>query len=98
ASMGNYIFDTEVLIHELARDAESSAETQHDFGRNILPSMVGKNRIYVYDFSKNDVPGAQPGTSGYWRDVGTLEAYWAANMDLVQVVPAFDLYNNRWPV
>ena len=99
ASMGNYIFDTESLIEELRKDADNDEESQHDFGRNILPQMVGRQkRIFVYDFSQNAVPGAQAGTSSYWRDVGTIDTYWAANMDLVQVVPAFDLYNGLWPV
>ena len=99
ASMGNYIFDTAPLIHELRRDAESDNESQHDFGRNILPQMVeDKRRIFVYDFSQNQVQGARPADEPYWRDVGTIDSYWASNLDLVQVVPAFDLYNPRWPI
>jgi glucose-1-phosphate adenylyltransferase len=97
ASMGNYVFETGVLIDELGRDAP--ADTQHDFGRNILPEMVGRGRaVYAYDFSQNVIPGADPSERGYWRDVGTIGAYWQANMDLVQVVPSFDLYNPRWPI
>jgi glucose-1-phosphate adenylyltransferase len=98
ASMGNYIFDTAVLIDELSRDTgvESSA---HDFGRNILPEMVARGLdVYAYDFSTNEIPGAHENERGYWRDVGTIGAYWRANMDLVQVVPTFDLYNSRWPI
>jgi glucose-1-phosphate adenylyltransferase len=97
ASMGNYIFQTDTLVHELAKDAEGDS-SQHDFGRNILPGMVGKRRVYVYDFSRNEIPGQPERERGYWRDVGTTDTYWAANMDLVQVVPVFDLYNPRWPV
>jgi glucose-1-phosphate adenylyltransferase len=96
ASMGNYIFSTETLIAELKRD--QGEDGAHDFGRNILPSVVRKRRAFVYDFSKNEVPGMGEGERGYWRDVGTVGAYWQANMDLVQVVPTFDLYNTRWPI
>jgi glucose-1-phosphate adenylyltransferase len=98
ASMGNYIFDTGPLIDQLGHDAEHQHESQHDFGRNILPQMVAdRRRIYVYDFSKNEVPGGKP-SEPYWRDVGTIDSYWASNLDLVQVTPAFDLYNPRWPI
>jgi glucose-1-phosphate adenylyltransferase len=96
-SMGNYIFTTDVLIEELTRDAGRD-ETQHDFGRNILPEMVGRRKVCVYDFSQNELPGRDPRERGYWRDVGTIEAYWEVNMDLAQVVPIFDLYNTRWPL
>jgi glucose-1-phosphate adenylyltransferase len=97
ASMGNYIFTTGVLVEQLSSDATN--ESQHDFGRNILPEMVARRlSVYAYDFSQNEVPGADEAERGYWRDVGTIGAYWQANMDLVQVVPSFDLYNPRWPI
>jgi glucose-1-phosphate adenylyltransferase len=97
ASMGNYIFNTQALVEELASDA--SNESAHDFGRNILPDMVARRReVYAYDFSSNEIPGADEAERGYWRDVGTIAAYWQANLDLVQVVPSFDLYNERWPI
>jgi glucose-1-phosphate adenylyltransferase len=97
ASMGNYVFQTGALVDELARDA--SGNSAHDFGRNILPEMVARGRdVYVYDFSQNEIPGSHPNERGYWRDVGTIGAYWQANMDLTQVVPDFDLYNPRWPL
>jgi glucose-1-phosphate adenylyltransferase len=96
ASMGNYIFSTAALVDELRRDQE--VEGAHDFGRNILPSVVGKRRVFVYDFSKNEVPGVTGAERGYWRDVGTIDAYWKANLDFVQVQPPFDLYNERWPI
>jgi glucose-1-phosphate adenylyltransferase len=96
ASMGNYVFATETLLEELEHD--QSNDGAHDFGRNILPSVVGKRRAYVYDFSKNVVPGVEEGERGYWRDVGAIGSYWRANMDLVQVQPTFDLYNARWPI
>ncbi len=97
ASMGNYIFRTATLIEELKHDAEGE-ESAHDFGRNILPSMVGHKRVFVYDFTQNVVPGMHERERGYWRDVGTIDSYWQANLDLIQVVPVFDLYNPRWPV
>lgn len=96
ASMGNYIFKTSALLNVLERDAaiESSA---HDFGRDIMPRMVASgNRVYVYDFQNNRVPGEDG--NGYWRDIGTIDAYWAAQMDLVSIQPAFNLYNRRWPI
>jgi glucose-1-phosphate adenylyltransferase len=97
ASMGNYIFNTKALVEELASDA--SADSAHDFGRNILPDMVSRRReVFAYDFSQNVIPGAVEPERGYWRDVGTITAYWQANLDLVQVVPTFDLYNERWPI
>jgi glucose-1-phosphate adenylyltransferase len=98
ASMGNYIFTTGLLVDELRRD-QGEEGGAHDFGRNILPAMVSaKKRCYVYDFHTNQVPGVMEGEHGYWRDVGTIDAYWRANMDLVQVQPIFDLYNPRWPI
>ena len=97
ASMGNYIFATDVLIDELRKDAEGE-QSAHDFGRNILPGMVGHKRVYVYDFMQNEVPGMSERERGYWRDVGTIGSYYQANMDLNQIVPVFDLYNPRWPM
>jgi glucose-1-phosphate adenylyltransferase len=97
ASLGNYIFNTGELVDELQRDQKD--ESAHDFGRNILPAMVAAHRrCYVYDFSTNEVPGVLEGERGYWRDVGTIEAYWRANMDFVTVQPPFNLYNPRWPI
>jgi glucose-1-phosphate adenylyltransferase len=96
ASMGNYLFATDALVDELRRD--QADDGAHDFGRNILPAMVGRRRCYVYDFSQNEIPGMQERERGYWRDVGTIDAYWQANMDFCSVVPTFDLYNQRWPL
>ena len=96
ASMGNYIWNTATLVAELRRDAES--DSQHDFGRNILPSLLGRVPVNVYDFMRNDIPGSSEGERGYWRDVGTIPAYYEANMDLIAVTPSFDFYNPRWPV
>ncbi len=91
ASMGNYIFRKEDLIRELNRDA--AVETsKHDFGHDILPRMVADGQdVYVYDFAKNVVPGEEERAKGYWRDVGTIEAYWEAQMDLIAIHPLFNL-------
>jgi glucose-1-phosphate adenylyltransferase len=98
ASMGNYIFRKDDLIRELNRDA--AVETsKHDFGHDILPRMVADGQdVFVYDFASNDVPGEDERARGYWRDVGTIEAYWEAQMDLIAIHPLFNLYNDRWPI
>ncbi len=97
ASMGNYVFAPGPLAAALLRDAE--AESHHDFGRNILPEMLKSGRVYAYDFSQNRIPGVtDAGEHAYWRDVGTIEAYYEANLDLKNVVPHFNLYNWEWPI
>lgn len=97
ASMGNYIFNTNELLTSLEEDA-ANEQSAHDFGRDIIPMMVAKGkRVHVYDFQTNQVPGEDEGTP-YWRDIGTIDAYWAAQMDLIAVQPAFNLYNQRWPI
>lgn len=96
ASMGNYIFDPDVLQESLSRDARE--ESAHDFGRNILPMLYPSSRVYVYNFLDNEIPGTQEDERGYWKDVGTIQSYWAANMDLVDVKPVLNLYNDRWPI
>ena len=98
ASMGNYIWNTDALIEEIQRDASNAGESAHDFGKNILPSLIGRRPVAVYDFAKNEIPERDERERGYWRDVGTLGAYFAANMDLISVHPVFDLYNPRWPI
>lgn len=95
ASMGNYIFSTGLLLRELYADAENE-NSSHDFGRDILPSLVGRSELFAYDFQTNRIPGDPPGAQSYWRDVGTLEAYYEANMDLRAVDPALNLYNREW--
>ncbi len=98
ASMGNYVFRTGPLLDALDRDAalETSA---HDFGRDIVPSLVAQGaKVMVYDFETNCVPGEDEDAESYWRDIGTVDAYWAAQMDLVSVKPAFNLYNRTWPM
>ncbi len=97
ASMGNYVFDKDVLVAELRRDA-ARRDSDHDFGRNMLPEMVEEMPIYAYDFLTNVVPGDLPENRGYWRDVGTLDAYYEANMDLRSIKPALNLYNRDWPL
>jgi glucose-1-phosphate adenylyltransferase len=98
ASMGNYIFRPDVLVHELGADQEIEA-SRHDFGHDILPRMVQKGAVvYAYDFATNVVPGEDRYGAGYWRDIGTIDAYWEAQMDLIEIHPHFSLYNRRWPI
>ena len=96
-SMGNYLFSRQALVDALLADARRS--TDHDFGRSIIPELVPGRRVYAYDFQTNDVPGVKPyEEQDYWRDVGTIEAYWEAHMDLLGESPRFDLDNRTWPV
>ncbi len=96
-SLGNYLFNRDVLIEELKMDA--SRESEHDFGKSILPSMCKQRDVYVYDFRENRIPESLKGEEpSYWRDIGTIEEYFEANMDLKNVDPAFNLYNRSWPV
>jgi len=96
ASMGLYIFRAEVLTCSIMDDADR-ADSTHDFGRDILPSLVD-SRLFAYDFSTNSIPGMNEHERGYWRDIGTIDAYWDASQDLVSVSPRFSLYNPEWPV
>jgi len=97
ASMGNYLFSTDLLVEALRKDA-ASPTSRHDMGGDIIPMLVDEGSAQVYDFMTNKVPGANPGDAGYWRDVGTLDSYFDAHMDLCAVVPVFNLYNDRWPI
>jgi glucose-1-phosphate adenylyltransferase len=98
ASMGNYLFSTPTLLKALHEDAADPASS-HDFGRDILPKLVAdRHAIYAYDFQTNKIPGEPADAQPYWRDVGTIEAYWEANMDLRSVKPALNLYNRQWPL
>jgi glucose-1-phosphate adenylyltransferase len=97
ASMGNYLFSTDVLVDALRKDAEDG-DSRHDMGRDIIPMLVRQRLAEVYDFLDNKVPGAEPRDIGYWRDVGTLDSYFDAHMDLCAVHPVFNLYNDRWPI
>jgi glucose-1-phosphate adenylyltransferase len=97
ASMGNYVFSTEALLDALHTDAADD-DSKHDMGGDIVPLLTAQGGAAVYDFQSNTVPGEAPGTERYWRDVGTLDAYFDAQMDLCATVPAFNLYNDRWPI
>ena len=92
ASMGNYIFNTAFLYEQVIKDADTPG-TQHDFGRNVIPSIIKNYRVYAYPFRDPDT-----GRQAYWRDVGTLDAFWEANMELVSVSPQLNLYDQQWPI
>ena len=97
-SMGNYLFNRGVLLEEACVDAEDD-ESAHDFGHDILPRIINTRAVFAYDFRQNRVPGMSAAEdNSYWRDVGTLDAYWEANMDLRSAQPVFNLYNRQWPV
>ncbi|MBF6079122.1 glucose-1-phosphate adenylyltransferase [Nocardia beijingensis] len=97
ASMGNYVFTTKVLVDSIRADADDS-DSDHDMGGDIIPALVAAGQAGVYDFADNDVPGATDRDRGYWRDVGTIDAFYDAHMDLVSVHPVFNLYNRHWPI
>ncbi|MFI2234367.1 glucose-1-phosphate adenylyltransferase [Nocardia testacea] len=97
ASMGNYVFTTKVLVDSIKADAEDS-DSDHDMGGDIIPNLVSASQAAVYDFADNEVPGATDRDRGYWRDVGTIDAFYEAHMDLVSVNPVFNLYNRHWPI
>lgn len=97
ASMGNYVFSTKPLLDALYADAARENST-HDFGRDILPGLIGRADMYAYDFQTNRIPGDPQGAPVYWRDVGTLDAYFEASMDLRAVSPILNLYNRQWPL
>ena len=97
ASMGNYVFTTEALMDVVTEDAKDET-SRHDIGGNLIPMLVDRGEARVYDFATNRVPGATDRDRGYWRDVGTLDAYYEAHMDLISVTPIFNLYNLQWPI
>jgi glucose-1-phosphate adenylyltransferase len=97
ASMGNYIFNSKFLVRELMSNANRN-DSSHDFGKDIIPAIYGDFPVYVYDFTTNYIKGESPRNQGYWRDVGTLDAFFEANLDLVAPIPSFDLYNPYWPI
>ncbi len=97
ASMGNYVFTTEALMDVVTEDAKDET-SNHDIGGNLIPMLVARGEARVYDFAANHVPGATDRDRGYWRDVGTLDAYYEAHMDLISVSPIFNLYNLQWPI
>jgi len=95
-SMGNYVFTRKPLIDWVSEDA--MRKTSHDFGKNIITDKYRTQAVYAYDFSTNRVPGMEEKEAGYWRDVGTIDEYFSASMDLVEVTPTFNMYNFKWPV
>ena len=97
ASMGNYVFSTDILLRELYADSKNE-KSSRDFGKDILPSLIGRADMYAYDFNTNVIPGDPIGSPRYWRDVGTLDAYYEASMDLRTVSPELNLYNRQWPL
>ena len=97
ASMGSFIFSKHTLLDLLMADAHDPA-SQHDFGKDILPKLAGKAPIYAYNFQTNRIPGEAEGSIPYWCDVGTIDAYYEANMDLRSVKPELNLYNRQWPL
>jgi glucose-1-phosphate adenylyltransferase len=97
ASMGNYVFTTAALVDAVSRDAEIES-SRHDLGGDIIPSLVARGEAAVWDFADSRVPGVSELERGYWRDVGTLDAFYDAHMDLISVVPVFNLYNEQWPI
>jgi glucose-1-phosphate adenylyltransferase len=97
ASMGNYVFDTDVLVEALRKDARDDG-SRHSLGGDIIPMLARAGLAHVYDFLQNKVPGADGSDVGYWREVGTLDSYFEAHMDLCAVQPVFNLYNDQWPI
>jgi glucose-1-phosphate adenylyltransferase len=97
SSMGIYVFRAEALAEAIALDAADEGSA-HDFGRDIVPALFKKKTVMAYNFDENVVPGASQQERGYWRDIGTIDAYWKASMDLVSVTPVFNLYNHAWPI
>src|SRR4051812_7255327 len=97
ASMGNYVFTTRALCEAVSQDAQDP-DSKHDMGGNIIPMLVERGEANVYDFRDNDVPGSTERDRGYWRDVGTLDSFYDAHMDLIATLPVFNLYNFDWPI
>lgn len=98
ASMGNYIFDKNILLDALERDAKIEV-SNHDFGKNVIPMMLNEGKkIYIYNFAENTFTGMSPRERGYWMDVGSIDAYWKANMDLLDYDPELNLYSQDWPL
>ncbi len=97
ASMGNYVINADALIRAVTQDAED-VNSRHDMGGDIVPAFVERGTAGVYDFIRNDVPGSTPRDRDYWRDVGTIDAFYDANIDLIAVEPVFNLYNDEWPL
>ncbi|WP_159797464.1 glucose-1-phosphate adenylyltransferase [Puerhibacterium puerhi] len=97
ASMGNYVFDADALVEAVTKDA-ANPDSRHDMGGDIVPAFVAEGTAGVYDFIRNDVPGSTDRDRDYWRDVGTIDAFFEANKDLMAIQPVFNLYNDEWPL
>lgn len=97
ASMGNYVFSTDMLLKMIEEDQEDP-NSSHDFGRDILPKAIGRAEMFAYNFNTNRIPGEPPGKLPYWRDVGTIEAFYEANMDIRAITPELNLFNREWPL
>ena len=97
ASMGNYVFDADVLRETVTKDAANES-SKHDMGGDIVPYFVERGEAYVYDFKDNEIPGATERDQAYWRDVGSIDSYYEANRDLIALHPIFNLYNEQWPI
>ncbi|HEY1156643.1 MAG TPA: glucose-1-phosphate adenylyltransferase, partial [Arthrobacter sp.] len=97
ASMGNYVFDADALVDALHVDAER-LDTKHDMGGDIIPYFVNRGEAGVYDFTLNDIPGSTERDRTYWRDVGTIDSFYEAHIDLISPLPVFNLYNSEWPI
>ena len=95
--MGNYVFDADALVEALHVDAER-LDTKHDMGGDIIPYFVSQGEAGVYDFTLNDIPGSTERDRTYWRDVGTIDSFYDAHMDLISPLPVFNLYNSEWPI
>jgi glucose-1-phosphate adenylyltransferase len=96
-SMGNYVFTAQALIDAITQDGDRE-ESSHDMGGDIVPYMVSRDDASVYDFTFNEIPGSTERDHSYWRDVGTIESYYEAHMDLISTMPIFNLYNSEWPI
>lgn len=97
ASMGNYVFDANILMDAVIRDGEN-ADSNHDMGGDIVPDFVARGEAAVYDLNNNDVPGSTERDKFYWRDVGTIDSFFDAHQDLIAALPIFNLYNREWPI
>jgi glucose-1-phosphate adenylyltransferase len=95
--MGSYVFDPDVLIEALHKDAADD-DSGHSMGGDIIPRLAREGAAHAYDFRRNEVPGACPGDRGYWRELGTIDSYFNAHMDLCAADPLFNLYNDSWPI
>ena len=93
--MGNYVFDSKALQKEIIREA-ANEHSSHDFGKDIIPHLMPSGNVFVYDFTTNSIP--KESGEAYWRDVGTIESYWEANMDLIKAAPPISFYNRAWPM